>query len=506
MYHIQSAYQLLECIEHRKLVHNDDRAILLIYNFVEERYPHYHELEIFGFFDEIYVYPHWRVKFTNPSEVAVNAKKAYETTVPYSINEFDHIYVAGVHVAFTTFLISNKIRFCLFEDGSGALSRPEVLREIEKKDNINKYNIMEFYGLYYPCNFDENIVEKKYCDLKSQTEGFFDALAENFNLLEKFKQLDSKIQEKIFIFFRCPSKVECGKDAILLLSQHFANLQQLSFEEHVYIYQVLFDYIFDSSDVIIKTHPDDIMYYKKLFPRVRVIKEKFPSELLPFIFERRPKTIATITSTGINSIRGEFENVITFEPSFEKNFVHIRRYFTALRICQYFNCKRVKFVDVDHGVVKNLFGKYQIANNEGGEIVIINDSLEREKIMEYKSQKKIIIFLNCEGEYTFFNSLDTDCISNLIPVEITVRKYKKEDNFFCTNEIIYVLVDEERKNKMKNFEMEKDEKHSGNTVLVSKMNEEEIRIKVLEGMLQATEKRLVHYINLAKDGEDRSPK
>lgn len=499
LYHVQSAYQLLESIEHRQLMHKNERAILLIYNFMEERYPHYKELETFGFFDEVYIYPHWRIKFDFPEEVAKKAEAAFSSTVHRSINEFDKIYVAGIHVAFTTFLLSKKIKFSIFEDGSGALSRPEILENIEKTSNIKKYTIMKHFGLYRPCDFDSRIVYEKYCDRRNQVNGFTDDLAVDFNLLDNYIKLSPKAQSDILTFFRCPKSLDSDKNTVLLLSQHFANLQQLSFEEHVYIYQVLFDYFLEGKKVIIKFHPDDVMYYQKLFPDIEVIREKFPAELIPFIFKNRPSTIATITSTGINSLMSHFENYLKFDPSFEQSFKQIRKYYTAMMICKHLSFHSIKCVETDGSIIRNMFEKRNIVIDDiNPDAVIINNTLDEEQLKLYDAQKAII-FLDSDKNHFFFNSLSEEQIGRLLPIEIQVEKIREEDNYFCESEIIYVLPNnKETENKMKDFQYSKDEKASGNQVNVRKMSKEEIRIKVLEGMLDATEKRLLFYKELAE--------
>ena len=59
--------------------------------------------------------------------------------------------------------------------------------------------------------------------------------------------------------------------------------------------------------MLIKPHPDDILYYDSLFPEAEIIRERFPSELLPLAFRELPGTVCTVSSTGINLIRRNFQ-------------------------------------------------------------------------------------------------------------------------------------------------------------------------------------------------------
>ena len=42
------------------------------------------------------------------------------------------------------------------------------------------------------------------------------------------------------------------------------------------------DYFLPGKNLVIKPHPDDLMYYSQIFPDAQIIREKFPSEFIPF--------------------------------------------------------------------------------------------------------------------------------------------------------------------------------------------------------------------------------
>src|SRR5699024_7412289 len=122
--------------------------------------------------------------------------------------------------------------------GSGALSRPWILADIHKKSSPARYALIEKYHLY---DHESPWITRKYCDMKAQLPGFSDEKAQDFQVLETFRGLSLKLQENIRSLFRLPHR-QGGEEEVLLLTQQFANLGQLSLEEQKSIYQHIFTY------------------------------------------------------------------------------------------------------------------------------------------------------------------------------------------------------------------------------------------------------------------------
>ena len=97
------------------------------------------------------------------------------------------------------------------------------------------------------------------------------------------------------------------------------------------IYQYLADYFLPGRTLVIKPHPDDLLYYSSLFPDAVVINVKFPSELLPVLFDHRPAEIATVSSTAVGSLKRYFSHCLDMTPAFERDFWMTPRYDMALR-------------------------------------------------------------------------------------------------------------------------------------------------------------------------------
>ena len=119
----------------------------------------------------------------------------------------------------------------------------------------------------------------------------------------------SYAMRKRFIHFFLKKKIWTRADTILL-TQNFANLGEMSMEEQTKLYKDMETKMLKKHKVVIKKHPDDMLDYQGIFPRAKVIRETFPSELLPYVFWKKPRTICTITSTGCENLGKHFTLII----------------------------------------------------------------------------------------------------------------------------------------------------------------------------------------------------
>ena len=351
LYQALSAYQILECMVHRQIYYRDEKCVLLLGTYIKERMPRYFELETKRFFDEVYLFRFGGYRGTE-EEIVRQVKEELGRSIPYKITDFDGILIAGIHTYLQVFLLSEGISFEMFEDGSGALSRPRVLAEIHRRSAPARYALIEKYGLY---DHTSPLITKKYCDMASQEEGFFDPRAEDFQVMEAFHRLPGRRQEEIRRIFQVPA-LEGKKEEVLLLTQQFASLGQLSFDGQIDIYRHLFDYYLEGRQVVIKPHPDDILYYPLLFPEARLIEGTFPSELLPLAFERMPGTVCTVSSTGVNQIRRFFGGQLVFGPEYEESYRFDPLCYMALCLAVHLGVEGVLTEGVSLAQVRNMAG------------------------------------------------------------------------------------------------------------------------------------------------------
>ena len=101
-------------------------------------------------------------------QIVKDVEEELSKTLPYRLSEFERILIAGIHTYLQVYLIRKQISFEMFEDGSGALSRPEVLAEIHQKSAPGRYRILEKYGLY---DHNQPLITKKVCGSRSPEGG-----------------------------------------------------------------------------------------------------------------------------------------------------------------------------------------------------------------------------------------------------------------------------------------------------------------------------------------------
>ena len=325
LYQALSSYQILECIVHRLTFHSGEKAELMLGNYILERMPQYREAATRGFFDRVLLFRYGGYR-GDEEKILKEVREEFLSVCGRRAEEYDKIYAAGIHTWLQVQWAREGISFAMFEDGSGALSRPWILSDIHKKSSPDRQRAVEKYHLYDHAN---PVITEKICDIRSQRAGFSDEKAVDFPVLEAFGKLSGKWKDSIREFFRLPA-YEGYQDYVLLLTQQFANLGQLTFSEQILIYQTLFDYFLENRKVLIKPHPDDILYYHRLFPEAEILREVFPAELLPMAFDRLPESICTISSTGINLIRQEFSRCLKFNAAYEQNFHFLPVYYMAM--------------------------------------------------------------------------------------------------------------------------------------------------------------------------------
>ena len=505
IYQALSTYQILECIEHRCLFHKDEKCVILLGDYIKERFSNYKDIS--EFFDEFYLFKYGGYG-GNREQILQAVEAEYNATIPYPLTENLEFYIAGIHTYLQMLMLDKEIPFAMFEDGSGALSRPWILAEIAKKNSPEKYELINSYGLYYHEN---RLITKKYCDMSAQFEGFKDDKAVDFNVLNGFRQLPLEIQYKILSFFGIEDKLNVGEDVTLVLTQQFAGLGQLTFEEHVSIYQGLLDFYFSKDKIVFKLHPDDIMYYERLFPDINIIRKKFPSELIPFSFENIPKKLVTISSTGTNLIASHFSQVIKFNELYEHSYRYNFIYYVLLNLLCCVGIEEVGVSGANFTQLYNLIvcnSQFHVTLRDKNCVVMVYDDLTEDLInlnkiiSQYVKDGEIqtIIFLNSKESYNFFSPETAHLWDDLIPITVRKRLVRNEDNYEDAGEhVIYILTkDSNMRLKCEGFCMEKDLKHTGISISVEQETRDKRYIRMLEGRLEATEKRLTEYIENEK--------
>lgn len=301
LYHAVSSYQLLEVMLHRLYFHKREKAVLILPDFIVGKYPQYRALAENHFFDEVYLFPYLHIPHRDEAHILEDVARCCRQVIPYDIASFAQIYVAGAHFYFSLYLIQNEIPFVFFEDAAGMLSRPEKLYEALLKKFPVHAEIAQKYGLYDGSN---SLVCQILCLKRAQTRDVSQRKYVDFCVEEALQALPRTKRKRIVRFFlkRC---LRTGAQAILL-TQHFANLGVMEEGEQRQLYERLRNAVLRDVRLAIKPHPDDTLDYGEIFPEAHVIREIFPSELLPYVFRKKPQVIYTFDSTGCENLRGHF--------------------------------------------------------------------------------------------------------------------------------------------------------------------------------------------------------
>lgn len=301
LYHAVSSYQLLEAMLHRRLYHAHDRAVLLLPDFITQKYPQYRKLRSGGFFEEVYLFPYLRIRHGEEQGVLEDVAWWYGRLVPHAITAFSDIYVAGAHFYFSLYLLDRRVPFVFWEDAAGMLSRADELYETLSRRFPQHAQIARRHGLFdgqNPC------IRRILCLKRAQTIDVSGERYEDFSVERALEALPARARRRLVRFF-LRRRLRGGEDAILL-TQHFAGLGRMTEAEQRRLYERLRDGPLRGIRLLIKAHPDDTLCYTGIFPDAAVIRETFPAELLPYVFRHRPPVIYTVNSTGCENLREHF--------------------------------------------------------------------------------------------------------------------------------------------------------------------------------------------------------
>ena len=233
LYHAVSSYQLLEAVLHRLRFHPHDPAVLLLPDFIAEKYPKYPRLAERGFFQEVRLFPYLRVPHRSEEEVFAEAAQACRKALPCPLTDFSRVYVAGAHFYFTLCLIQAGIPFTFFEDAAGMLTRAGELEENLARRYPLHAAIAAKYGLFDgSCPLAREIV----C-LKSAQRGPLPPHCADFSVERALEELSPRLRNKLVRLF-LPHPL-CSRAEAILLTQHLANLGAATWEGQRRLYQRL---------------------------------------------------------------------------------------------------------------------------------------------------------------------------------------------------------------------------------------------------------------------------
>lgn len=301
MYHAISSYQILEVMLHRYWNHRKEKAVLVLPDFIKDKYPQYYKLESKNFFDKVLLFPYTQIPHQGEEAIFCSVKAVLEKQLPYKLSEFHKVYVAGAHFYFSLYLVKMKIPFIFFEDAAGMLSHPEILRDgLEKRYPVQE-RIAVKYGLF---TGDNPYISSVICLKRAQNKFFSEKDCVDFSVEQALKNL-SYLQRVRFRHLFLSKKIRTNAQ-IIVLTQQFSNLGIMTQKQQEMLYSRLYERKLKGFRLIIKVHPDDKTDYRRIFHGAQIIQDIFPSEFLPYVFYKTPQTVCTLTSTSIECLRESF--------------------------------------------------------------------------------------------------------------------------------------------------------------------------------------------------------
>jgi len=519
LYHAVSTYQLIEFILHRIQRNKKNAAAIIISTDIVRRFSNY-ETMLNNYFDKIIIYDNADLsKKTDKPEILekVFNKMFHENNI--CIDELEDIYVGCAHAAFAVYLSLQKKTFVFFEDAAGALSNVEGLITHVQKGSKERDELLKKLGLYDGTG---ECIKKRIYNFSAQSANLNKLENdEDFNVAVELEKISNNERDEIVRYFFPLEKINVSSDSVLLLTEHLANLGVLTWEEQALMYQLIKDYFLFEYNLVIKTHPDDVLHYKHLFPNSDVIYEKFPSELLPFVFSDIPKCLATVSSTAFWGLKDCFEKILIFNQSFsyhKQEFYSLHRYYVALQYINKLNeGKEIEcyLLNVNDSIVLNM-SKFTFSEkfiydikvltsveqiglvNQNSYVIIDALELQYEDLkMFWNSIAQLpsnitVIFINSDNRYSFYHHEYKQLWKYMHPIAIKKKVFREAYNYQPIDEEMIYIYCKDGVKLMNNIQKKLDS--TGIIVDTEEFSGDELRIKILEGILEATEKRLLYYI------------
>lgn len=521
IYHGITTYHIIELWLHKVIYHSQDEAILILPDFITDKFPCIQETIPKEIFQKVILFPYRKID-KRKEFVLQSVDTAVKRLFPdIDLKTVQEINIAGAQYYFAYWLTQNNIPYNFFEEASGRLTQPEPVINNVRDINPVQYEIAAENGLFIGNNPS---VQKKFCNYKAQIPGFSDALAEDFDIVAALQKIPRFELERILTFFQAPSELKFDNNSAILLTQHFANLNMMAFEEQAILYQMTVDYYLDRKSVFIKPHPDDLMFYQYIIPDCQIITGRFPSELLPFISERSAGTLATISSTGLSNISNLYQYTLAFNTDYEKTFYQNHKYYLGAKLCRQFEdydiyafgineqqlTNMLAFSDCNSDAVFHSSGQLEMGTAAGGrKMFLIGDIPDSQdnvlRFLQAIDDTSIVCFFNFDKQYIFYKNFDRDIWKSIIPKKIRIEAIDKRESDDIGYEYVFIYSrNTVVRKEIADMHYVKRLINTGIETSVPEMADVDIQLAALKGILDATERRLLFCLKNTKSEENKN--
>lgn len=445
LYNATSAYGLLCCIVHKLSLHPNEPADLMLSSWRKDKLCAVNNSH---FFENVIIWSDMRYRDVSYAmdkvmhdateldkiEQEYRFFSIYEKLIPFKINEYKEIVIAGNSMPFGDFLERNEVEYSIIEDGAGLYCDYSLLQHsIENTyPKIEQYMIAKY----------KNLQGGKYCknifiNAKAQRKEYDHSRTVNFAPVELIEGLSPAQRKKIFEIYSVNEAETINRNkACLLLTYPLAQREKFTVNEEKMCYALLAD-IFggDCDEIHLKAHPDDRTDFSDI-EGLTIVNRNVLSELLWYEMKTTyNKAYATVSTSTNNLLCAEKKTA--FDSTFCYEYKYLIRYYVAVILAEY--------IAVQNNAVINILGDevyapllnaivieqehLKVADNQNADCIISKEVTDRvmdsnmsvilERPLESENYMKVIIRKKRVKKYSFLDLRDEEIY---IPRTIEIKK------------------------------------------------------------------------------------
>ena len=399
------------------------------------------------------------------------------------------------HFPFGWYVRRHRYPYHCMEEGCGVLSdRAFALSNMQR----NKTQAKLFTRL--GCFGDNDCAIELLGDRDHQQPGYNDPRLTDFSVAKLLKALPAGTLQKVLAFFGVEETFSLAPHSVLLLTQHLANLGLMPLPDQHRFYTLFADLLLPKGPLMIKPHPDDIAgtYHAAFHTPVQVLPFAMPSELLPYCVKGTFSLAAAAYSTSVRTLSNVAQDTLCFDDRILKNWRYLPQYAAAARFLKAAGITRA-VTDGDEGVLSQVCrlqgASTTITRDEnllGEDVVIFSDLNETRTPKQTaaflrRHPVRCAIFLQETEQHAYFDGENRDIFPYVRPIPLQIGDEQKGITVVSKEAILMKTAE----NLIETIELP----HTGVTIdLQGIARAERDKIRVLEGVLAATEKRLNDYI------------
>ena len=513
IYYALTTYHILCCVLHKMTVHPQENAVLLLSDIHKNSTAfakHYQSAGIFHkvvLLEELSVLERQRYlerKKMPPSFILSACCRQMERCLKKAgvhVKREKDLYVCPDHFPFGWYVIRNKLSYHCFEEGSGVLSNRDFALENMKR-NKTQYHLYFSLGCFGENRYACEIL----ADAEKQRPGYTHSKMTDFSVDRILEEMSEAKRQQVLLFFGVNEKITLSENSALLLTQHMANLGLMTLEEQHLLYTLFADYLFaPDSQLVVKPHPDDIAgMYRRIFQgKAKILPFAMPSELIRYCISGCFQKAAAAYSTSVRSMCSIAGQTLCFDNRILKDWRYMPQYDCAVRFLQSIGIQ-VADTDGDELLLQAfahmltspiVFSHSDSIFDSSAEAVVFSDLNEQNPIQHAEETAaflrctvaRVVVFCQEKEDYAFFDGQNKSLFRYIRPITLYGNGEMRHITIFTKEQAIMKAAEQ--------FATKKELPYTGVTVEMRGIGASEAeKIRVLEGVLAATEKRLNSYI------------